>query len=148
VLGKCLVLLPRPPFLINFSRCIMLELFRKKPVFQGNDEIHQLDVIYKFMGTPTPEIWPGYTDLPWYELVKPAEPISSRFRSIFDPLVKSLLPSYFFFDLVSIRYLSPAALDLAESLLSFDPSKRVTAAAALEAPYFTTEEPAAELPVG
>ncbi|KAG0709671.1 kinase-like domain-containing protein [Suillus ampliporus] len=30
--------------------CIMLELFTKKPVFQGNDEIHQLDVIYRILG--------------------------------------------------------------------------------------------------
>ncbi|KAG0698362.1 Pkinase-domain-containing protein [Suillus ampliporus] len=41
------------------SSCIMLELFTKKPVFQGNDEIHQLDR------------WSGLTALPWYELVKP-----------------------------------------------------------------------------
>ena len=32
----------------------MLELFTKKPIFQGNDEIHQLDVIYKILGTPIP----------------------------------------------------------------------------------------------
>jgi len=30
----------------------MLELFTKKPVFQGNDEIHQLDIIHKILSTP------------------------------------------------------------------------------------------------
>ena len=36
-------------------RCIMLELFTKKPVFQGNNEIHQLDVIHKILGTSAVE---------------------------------------------------------------------------------------------
>ncbi len=38
----------------------MLELFTKKPVFQGNDEIHQLDVIYRILGTPTQDRMAGY----------------------------------------------------------------------------------------
>lgn len=46
------------------------------------------------------------------------------------------------------RWMSPAALDLAEMLLTFDPLKRVTAQAAMETPYFTEEEPLAELPTG
>lgn len=110
--------------------CIMLELYTKKPVFQGNDEIHQLDVIFKVMGTLTPQCWPGVANLPWYELVKPKEVIPNHFRTLFQ------------------KWLSPAALDLAEHLLAFDPRKRATAAQALEAPYFNQEEPAAELPTG
>lgn len=108
----------------------MLELFTKKPVFQGNDEIHQLDVVYKILGTPVPERWPGVTDLPWYELVKPREVIHDRFRELFQ------------------KWLSPAGLDLAERLLSYDPAQRVTAVDALEAPYFRQEDPPAALPVG
>jgi CTD kinase subunit alpha len=61
----------------------MLELFTKKPIFQGNDEIHQLDVIYRILGTPTTERWSGVQDLPWYELVKPKEIIGNRFRELF-----------------------------------------------------------------
>lgn len=62
----------------------MLELFCKKPVFQGNDEIHQLHVIYKIFGTPTTEEWPGLVDMPWYELVKPKDTIRNRFRELFN----------------------------------------------------------------
>ncbi|KAG0701533.1 kinase-like domain-containing protein [Suillus ampliporus] len=76
--------------------CTMLELFTKKPVFQGNDEIHQLDVIYRILGTPSTERWSGLTALPWYELVKPKDVIHGHFRDLFS------------------RWLSPAALDLAE----------------------------------
>lgn len=46
------------------------------------------------------------------------------------------------------RWLSPAGLDLAERLLSYDPAQRVTALDALEAPYFRQEDPPATLPVG
>lgn len=110
--------------------CIMLELFTKKPVFQGNDDIHQLEVIYRILGTPTPQRWPGVTELPWYELVKPKDVLPNHFRELFQ------------------RWLSPAALDLAEQLLAYDPSKRIMAVQALEAPYFKVEQPAAELPIG
>lgn len=110
--------------------CIMLELFTKKPIFQGNDEIHQLDVMYKILGTPTTERWPGVNSLPWFELVKPKDVIPNHFRELFQ------------------KWLSPAALDLAEQLLAYDPAQRATAAQALEAPYFNQEQPAAERPVG
>lgn len=61
----------------------MLELFTKKPVFQGNHEIHQLEVIYKIIGTPTQERWAGVMGLPWYELVKPKEFLPNHFRDLF-----------------------------------------------------------------
>lgn len=61
----------------------MLELFTKKPVFQGNDEIHQLEVIYRILGTATIDRWPGLADMPWYELVKPKEIFKNYFRAAF-----------------------------------------------------------------
>lgn len=109
---------------------IMLELFTKKPVFQGNDEIHQLEVIYRILGTATIDRWPGLADMPWYELVKPKEIFRNYFRAAFQ------------------KYMSPAALDLAEGLLTYDPEKRLTASDALNAPYFVTEDPPMALPVG
>jgi CTD kinase subunit alpha len=50
--------------------------------------------------------------------------------------------------LMIIRWMSPAALDLAEQLLAFDPSQRVTALQAMNTPYFTKETPSASRPVG
>ena len=66
-----------------FRRCIFLELFARRPVFQGQDEIHQLEVIFRMTGTPKEETWPTLTDLPWYELVKPKEVIESKLRESF-----------------------------------------------------------------
>ncbi len=57
----------------------MLELFVRKPIFQGQDEISQLDVIYSLMGTPNEDMWPGVATLPWWELVKPKETRESGF---------------------------------------------------------------------
>lgn len=110
--------------------CIMLELFTTKPVFQGNDEIHQLSVIYKILGTPTPERWQGVTELPWYELVTPTPNLTNHFRDYFS------------------KWMTPAALDLAEELLSYDPAKRISASQALQHAYFRAEEPPAEAPTG
>ena len=49
---------------------------------------------------------------------------------------------------ICARWLSPAGLDLAERLLTYDPAQRVTAVDALKAPYFRQEDPPAALPVG
>ncbi|KAK7049491.1 kinase subunit of RNA polymerase II carboxy-terminal domain kinase I [Paramarasmius palmivorus] len=110
--------------------CIMLELFTKKPVFQGNDEISQLDTIYRIIGTPNRERWGEVANLPWYELVKPKDVIPNHFRELFQ------------------KWMSPAALDLAERLLDYDPARRISATDAMQALYFTAEDPPAEPPVG
>lgn len=61
----------------------MLELFTKRPVFQGTDEIHQVEVIFKLLGSPTSERWADVTNLPWFELVRPQHEIPNRFREAF-----------------------------------------------------------------
>jgi CTD kinase subunit alpha len=61
----------------------MLELFTTKPIFQGNDEIHQLQVVYDILGSPNRNDWPGLTELPWYELVKPSKSSKGGLRELF-----------------------------------------------------------------
>ena len=109
--------------------CIMLEIYTTKPVFQGDNEVHQLEIIFKMLGAPSLQDWPGFSDLPWYELVRPTGKHSSeRFRDTFK------------------RWLTPAGLELAQALLTFDPTKRITAHDALKLPFFQTEEPRPQLP--
>lgn len=108
--------------------CIMLELFVRKPIFQGQDEISQLDVIYSLMGTPNEDMWPGVATLPWWELVKPKETRESGFVEY------------------AGKYLTSAGMDLAAGLLTMDPSQRLSATKALSMPYFTSESPPPELP--
>jgi len=64
--------------------CIMLELWTKKAIFPGIDEIDQLNKIWDVMGTPTMETWPKVTTLPWWELVKPHPPRAESFHAHFD----------------------------------------------------------------
>jgi cyclin-dependent kinase 10 len=44
--------------------CIMGELMQHKALLPGNTEQAQLDLIIKLLGTPTEEIWPGFSHLP------------------------------------------------------------------------------------
>jgi CTD kinase subunit alpha len=73
--------------LTSAGSCIFLELFTRRPVFQGQDEIHQLDVIFKVLGTPDAQRSPSLVALPWYELVKPKVPIKDSLRDTFGPCV-------------------------------------------------------------
>jgi CTD kinase subunit alpha len=63
--------------------CIMLEMVMKKALFPGSDEIDQLKKIWDIMGSPTPEIWPKVTELPWWEIVKPYPSTIGRFHQDF-----------------------------------------------------------------
>ncbi|KAI8982329.1 kinase-like domain-containing protein [Mycotypha africana] len=103
--------------------CIMLEFFTGRAIFNGTDEVSQLECIYKIMGTPTEENWPTVRSLPWFEMVRPNKTYESKFRDTYEAL------------------LSPGALELAEALLSLDPIKRPTAADALNFKYFKEEGP-------
>lgn len=51
-------------------------------------------------------------------------------------------------DMLSAAFsmLSPGALELVRGLLTYDPTKRLLAEAALAMPYFTTEAPPMQLP--
>lgn len=128
--------------------CIMLEFFTGKAIFNGTDEVSQLDSIYKIMGTPSVENWPSIAELPWYALVRPNENYTSKFRESFEKQVfstvrwsRSLSNVCFFCSL-----LSPGALELSEALLSMNPTNRPTAAQALEFKYFKEESPEPIMP--
>lgn len=43
----------------------------KKPLFPGDSEIDQLFRIFRTLGTPDEESWPGVTQLPDYKAVFP-----------------------------------------------------------------------------
>ena len=44
--------------------CIFAELANNAPLFPGDCEIHQLFLIFKSLGTPNEELWPGVQELP------------------------------------------------------------------------------------
>lgn len=70
-------------FYVNFFRCILGELFTKKPIFQANQEMAQLEVISRICGTPCPAVWPKVIQLPHWHTFKPKKQHRRRLREEF-----------------------------------------------------------------
>lgn len=104
--------------------CIFGELLLKEPLFQGKNETDQLARIFRLLGKPTEETWPGLASMPNGRLVRGSSGTQSILHHQF-------------------RYSTSATLDLLERLLTYDPHKRITAEEALRHPYFTESPPPA-----
>ena len=49
--------------------CILAELLNNCPLFPGENDIDQLGLVIRHLGTPTEEVWPGVTRLPDYSKI-------------------------------------------------------------------------------
>eukprot|EP00879_Flechtneria_rotunda_P012079 GHRR01012614.1.p1 GENE.GHRR01012614.1~~GHRR01012614.1.p1 ORF type:complete len:490 (+),score=169.21 GHRR01012614.1:333-1802(+) len=144
--------------------CIFAELLMLRPLFQGQErkepgapfQLDQLDRIFRVLGRPDPETWPLLDHLPHWgantEDIRDQRPewnknrleryLNDAFRQLGDAFMRAatagrgerkgsgtlaggLLP-----------VLTPAGLDLLQHMLAYDPDKRISAADALQHPYF------------
>ncbi|KFO88872.1 Cyclin-dependent kinase 3, partial [Buceros rhinoceros silvestris] len=96
--------------------CIFAEMMTSKALFPGDSEIDQLFRIFRTLGTPTEATWPGVTELPDYKW---------NFPRWARKEMKEIVPN-----------LDRDGQDLLVQLLLYDPSKRVSAKAALSHQYF------------
>lgn len=71
------------PHVFLYDRCILGELFKGSPIFKGNTEQVQLDVISKFCGTPTLANWPDVYKLPQWSSFKPRKIYKRAMREQF-----------------------------------------------------------------
>ncbi|KAI9206201.1 kinase-like domain-containing protein [Polychytrium aggregatum] len=99
--------------------CIFAELMIRNPYVAAETDIGQLTKIFEARGTPTETDWPGVKELPGWALAEPKAPIPK-------PPLLSLFSAA-----------GEDVLDLLESMLIYDPLKRITANDALAHRYFT-----------
>ena len=103
--------------------CIFAELMGRKPLFPGDDYIHQLQIISDVLGTPEDD------DLSFVTSDKARRFMKSQ-------AFKQKVP---FSTLYPIKPdgsgANPVALDLLDQMLQFNPAKRIDVKAALAHPY-------------
>ncbi|KAI9893912.1 MAG: cyclin-dependent protein kinase [Vezdaea aestivalis] len=148
--------------------CIFAELLGLRPIFKGEEakmdnnkkqvpfQQNQMQRIVEIMGMPTVEKWPGLTSQPEYKELSSLSttPTSSKSRP------SQSLENWYWNTLNNGHYATPKSsqesnpgnsgpgssnaegYNLLAALLEYDPTKRLTAADALEHPFFTgTGEP-------
>ncbi|XP_071917921.1 cyclin-dependent kinase F-4-like isoform X2 [Coffea arabica] len=96
---------------------IMAELFALRPLFPGSSEADEIYKICSVIGTPTENDWSEGLEL--------ASVINYQFPQVAGVHLSALMPSA-----------SEDAIDLIQSLCSWDPCKRPTASEAIQHPFF------------
>jgi len=95
--------------------CIFAELMLRTPYLPGESDMDQLKTIFRALGTPTEEEWPGHTKLPDYVSVGqfPRTPLRDLFTAA-----------------------SADTLNLLGKSIIYEPRRRISARDALNHPYF------------
>ncbi|XP_066991470.1 cyclin-dependent kinase 2 isoform X2 [Anabrus simplex] len=96
--------------------CIFAEMLTRRALFPGDSEIDQLFRIFRTLGTPDEEMWPGVSQLPDY---------------------KPMFPRWDAQDIVDVLPLKDAdGRDIFLKLMTYDPNKRISARVAMKHQYF------------
>lgn len=105
--------------------CIFAELVLMESLLQGKGELDQLSKICDLIGAPCEENWPGFNDLP-----------NARRLTLRGPVRSKLSERFHATAFTSKTPLTPMGIDLIEQMLTLDPARRISAAEALQHPYF------------
>ncbi|KAI3743069.1 hypothetical protein L1987_60771 [Smallanthus sonchifolius] len=108
--------------------CIFMELMDRKPLFPGRDHVHQLRLLMELIGTPS-EADLGFLNENAKRYIRqlqhyPRQSFNEKFPQV-----------------------HPAAIDLIEKMLTFDPRQRIRVEDALAHPYLTSLHDISDEPV-
>lgn len=106
--------------------CIFGELLKKQAMIQGQGELDQIDKIFKLLGSPTEEVWPGFASLQNASVL--------RWKNKEPPTIYDEYPMNSFSG--HMTFLDQNGFDLLRGLLTLDPKTRLSAEEALKHPYF------------
>jgi len=112
--------------------CIFAELLTRKPLWPGKTEPEQVELIFRTMGTPTEENWPGWTALPHARHLRMRPRTAQPLRAALGLGVSAF---------IGTPFISDTGIDLLRRLLCLDPVARISAAAALRHPWFAESPP-------
>jgi serine/threonine protein kinase len=96
--------------------CIFAEMVMRAPLFPGDSEIDELFRIFRTLGTPTEDMWPGVSSY-------------RDFKTTFPKWTPKPLSQV-------VTDLEPDGLDLMSQMLIYEPGKRISAVEAMKHPYF------------
>ncbi|KAJ1676432.1 serine/threonine protein kinase, CMGC, CDC2/CDK sub, partial [Spiromyces aspiralis] len=98
--------------------CIFAEMLMKRPLFPGNSDLHQLELIFQMCGTPDQSTWPG-----WESLGNTT--IASDIKTRYPRKLRGHFQRY-----------DEHAADLLDMLLQLNPARRLRAEEALDHAFF------------
>eukprot|EP00760_Papus_ankaliazontas_P031866 PhM_4_TR550/c0_g1_i1/m.3118/K04563/CDC28, CDC2; cyclin-dependent kinase len=107
--------------------CIFLEMAIGQPAFAGRNDGDQLLRVFKFLGTPNKEVWPSMHSYP----------NSSNTLSKPEFLQEYPAEAEQLFATPQLQKLGKHGIDLVRSMLQYEPAHRISAAEALQHPYFS-----------
>jgi serine/threonine-protein kinase BUR1 len=61
-------------------------MFKRRPILTGQSDLHQAQIIFQLLGTPTDETMPGWSNLPGAGPVTQMQPMRGNIDKTFGPM--------------------------------------------------------------
>ncbi|KAK0410009.1 hypothetical protein QR680_004895 [Steinernema hermaphroditum] len=102
--------------------CIFAEFLKLMPLFPGKSEMDEVNKIFMELGSPSEKIWPGYSELPYVKQCSFTHYPYNQLRKKFGSNV-----------------ITDTGFQLLNRFLTYNPDRRISAAEALDHPWFAEE---------